>query len=139
MDRRTFFQSCAVLIGSTVLPVGCGGGSGSGSDAVLSIGDADIIDLSKSRFVDIPSTLFSVSHDSYGVIDLNISEIDDEVFSMETEQFSVVLSGPELPVLEEGRYQVYNESLSYIELYLQPGQSPAGEQLYRAMFSILQA
>ena len=137
MDRRAFFQSCAVLLGSTVLPVGCGGGSG--GDTELSIGDADIIDLSKSRFVDIPSTLFSVSHDTYGVIDLNINEIDDEVFSMETEQFSVVLAGPELPVLQEGKYQVYNASLSYIELYLQPAESPAGEQLYRAMFSILQA
>ncbi len=141
MDRRKFFEFSAALIGSTVLPVGCGGGSESGIDIELGTAatDLDVIEFSKNKFVETPATIYSVSHDTYGAIDLILSEVDDEYISPEAEQFSVVLTGPELPFLKEDNYQIYNDSLGYFELYLQPGESPVGEQRYRAIFSILKS
>ena len=64
-------------------------------------------------------------------------EVDDEIFSADAEQFSVCFRGPETPVFSEGIYNMYNETLGYIDLYLQPGDSPAGETKYRAVFSLL--
>ena len=135
MGRREFIQACTVMLGSSVLAMGCG--QGGGDPAVT--GDPSLPDLSQARWANIPVTTFSVSHESYGVIDMELVEIDDEIYVPETEQFSIILRGPELPLFEEDRYQVYNDSLGYIELYLQPGESDPGEQKYRAVFSILQA
>ena len=69
---------------------------------------------------------------------MELTAIDDDYLISESEQFSIILRGPELPLLEEDVYQVYNDSFGYIELYLQPGTSAPGEQNYRAVFSILQ-
>jgi hypothetical protein len=80
-----------------------------------------------------------VTHSSFGAIDMTMTAIDDEIFDPVTDQFSVVLTGPELPLFEEGVYQVYNSLFGYFELYLQPGESPAGSQNYRTLFSILRA
>lgn len=133
MERREFIQACTVLLGSSVLPMGCGqGGSDSGQ-----MDDFTLPDLSRNRWTDIPDTTFSVTNDTYGVIDMTLTAIDDETYDPVTDQFSVVLTGPELPLFEEDVYQVYNSVFGYIELYLQPGDGPAGVQNYRAQFSLL--
>ena len=134
MERREFIQACTVLLGSAVLPMGCGqGGSGGSED------NYTLPDLSRNRWVDIPDTTFSVSHDSFGAIDMTMTAIDDEIYDPVTDQFSVVLTGPDNPLFEEGVYQVYNSSLGYIDLYLQPSDAGAGTQNYRTLFSLLQA
>ncbi len=137
MERREFIRICAVLMGSSVLPVGCG--SSGGGDDVVEDPYFTPPDLSRSRWVDIPVTTISVTHGTYGVIDMEITALDEEMFDPSTDQFSIVLTGPENPLLAEGKYQVYNDSLGYFELYLQPGESPAGVQNYRTFFSILEA
>ena len=140
MERRDFIQACTVLLGSTVLPMGCGQGVGeSGEGASAEVENYTMPDLSRNRWVDIPDTLFSVAHDTYGAIDMTVTAIDDEIYDPVTDQFSIVLTGPELPLLKEDVYQVYNSVFGYIELYLQPGDSPAGVQNYRTHFSLLQA
>ena len=142
MERRDFIQACAVVVGSTVLPMGCGGGGGSDSEVgseVSNIDDFSLPDLSRSRWVALDDNNFSVAHKNFGAIDMVLTSIDDEMYDPVTDQFSVVLTGPELPLFDEGVYQVYNSSLGYIELYLQPGESPAGEQRYRTLFSLLHA
>ena len=145
MERRDFIQACTVLLGSTVLPMGCGQGGGDSGGGDLAGGDSADVDnysmpdLSRNRWVDIPDTLFSVAHDTYGAIDMTVTAIDDEIYDPVTDQFSIVLTGPELPLLKEDVYQVYNSVFGYIELYLQPGDSPAGVQNYRTHFSLLQA
>jgi len=143
MERRDFVRACTVLVGSTVLPIGCGGGGGSDSEEsfneVTSIDEFSLPDLSRSRWVALDDNNFSVTHEDFGAIDMVLTSIDDEMYDPVTDQFSVVLTGPELPLFDEGVYQVYNSSLGYIDLYLQPGESPAGEQRYRTLFSILQA
>ena len=134
MDRRKFVQACTVLLGSGFLAGGCGG-----SDSTeLSVDNSSLPDLSRNRWVSMPSTSFSVTHDTYGAIDMELTAIDDDFFTPESEQFSITLRGPELPLLDEGVYQVYNDTFGYVDLYLQPGTSAPGEQIYLAVFSILQ-
>ena len=139
MDRRKFVLACAVLLGSSLLVAGCGGGSGGGGDpADVSVDNSSLPDLSKNRWVNLPTTNFFVTHSTYGAIDMELTAIDDDLLISESEQFSIILRGPELPLLEEDLYQVYNDTFGYIELYLQPATSTPGEQNYRAVFSILQ-
>ena len=133
MDRRRFVQACATMLGTGVMVAGCGGGSGGSADITTN----DATDLSRARWEELPSTQFSVTHSQFGVIDMQLTAIDDEIVINESEQFSVVLTGPDNPLLDEGTYEIYNDSLGYIELYLQPGVSNAGEQNYRALFSLV--
>jgi hypothetical protein len=142
MERRNFIQTCAVVVGSTVLPMGCGsggssdGGSDGGSDEVSISDDFSLPNLERNRWTSLDDNNFSVAHEN-GATDMQLTSIDDEMYDPATDQFSVVLTGPELPQLEEGVYQVYNSSFDYIDLYMQPGESPAGEQRYRSVFSVL--
>ena len=139
IERRDFIQACVVIVGSTALPMGCGGGSdsGGGANEVTGTDIYSLPDLNRGRWEGLDDNNFSVTHKKYGAIDMQLTSIDNEFFDPVTDQFSVVLAGPELPLLEEGVYQVYNSSLGYIDLYLQPGDSPAGEQRYRIPLSIL--
>ena len=138
MERRNFVQACTLILACSFFAVGCGGGGG-GSEPAEVTGNSSLPDLSKNRWTDVSSTNFSVSHSIYGAIDMELTAIDDDLQIPETEQFSITLRGPELPLLEEDLYQVYNDTFGYIELYLQPGPSTPGEQTYFAMFSILQS
>lgn len=134
MDRREFFHACAVLLGSSVLPIGC---SQSGSDSAATSPVPASVGYSKLQFDSMPNTVFSVSHDTYGVIDMSLTQVDNEIFSPDTEQFSICLTGPDTPLFDEGKYDVYNDTLGNIELFIQPGDSNPGEQSYRAIFSLL--
>ena len=106
MDRRKFVQACTVLLCSGVLAVSCGGGGGS-DPAEVSVDNFSLPDLSKKTWVNIPTTNFYVTHSTYGVIDMELTAIDDDYLISESEQFSIILRGPELPLLEEDVYQVY--------------------------------
>ena len=136
MERREFIQACAVMLGSSVLAVGCGSSGDSDGSTLTGGDDFTRPDLARARWEGV-STTFSVTHSDYGVIDMTLVEVDDSAFTLETEQFSIVLSGPDSALFDEGRYQVYNDSLGDFELYLQPGENTAGEQKYRAVFSLL--
>jgi hypothetical protein len=137
MDRREFVQACAVLLGGSVMITGCGGGSDSNLSSAADGSSAN--GLAKDRWMQLPVTTFSVTHDTYGVIDMELTTIEDEYYTPETEQFSVTLKGPDNPLFDEDKYLVYNDSLGYLELFLQPGESAPGEQTYRAVFSLLQS
>ncbi len=136
MERREFIQACTVLLASSALVAGCGSGSDDSTETGASNGSS-LPNLSRNSWTGIASTQFSVSHPSYGVIDMQLTSIDNELAIPEADQFSVVLTGPELPLLEEDVYQLYNDSLGYIDLLLQPGESPPGAQNYRALFSLI--
>lgn len=136
MERRDFFKVCAAALSASVFPIACSQSDGDGQALAPTV-DTGTPAFSKSMFEEIQSKTFSVSHDVYGAIDMELSEVDDEIFSADAEQFSVCFRGPETPVFSEGIYNMYNETLGYIDLYLQPGDSPAGETKYRAVFSLL--
>ena len=135
MDRREFFKKLCVLSGSLVIPTGCSQDRSTAQESESST----TLAFSKQNFIDIIDTVFSVSHDMYGVIDLQLNLVTDEMFIQEAEQFSISLSGPASPVLKEGTYDVYNDFMSNINLYLQPGEVSNGQQHYVAVFSLLNA
>jgi hypothetical protein len=134
MDRREFFKKLCVLSGSLIIPLGCSQDSSTQNSA-----SSTTLAFSKQNFIDIIDTVFSVSHDMYGVIDLRLNLVADEIFIQEAEQFSISLAGPASPVLTEGTYDVYNDFMSNISLYLQPGEVSNGQQHYVAVFSLLNA
>ena len=90
------------------------------------------------EYIPMNNNNFSVAHETFGAIDMQLTSIDEEMYDPVIDQFSIVLTGPELPQLDEGVYQVYNSTFGYIDLYLQPSASSPGEQKYRSMFSLLQ-
>ena len=135
MDRREFFKRLCALTGTLIIPVGCS------QDSTTSLAPAEgsPVAFSQLAFENSIDTVFSVTHDVFGVVDLNLTGVADEMIIPEAEQFSVTLSGPELPVLEENSYAVYNDDFGNIDLYIQPGQSSNGQQHYVAVFSLLHA
>jgi hypothetical protein len=134
MDRREFVKHLCALTGTLILPVGC---SQENSTALNLPGESAA--FSKTSFENAIDTVFSVTHDVHGVVDLRLNLVADEMPIAEAEQFSISLSGPDLPVLEEGSYAVYNDNFGDIALYIQPGQNNGGLQHYVAMFSLLHA
>jgi hypothetical protein len=135
MDRREFFKKLCALSGSLIIPPGCSQDSSTALDSASSAPLA----FSKQNFTDTIDTVFSVSHDMYGVIDMQLKLVADEMFTPEAEQFSISLAGPTSPVLSEDTYEVYNDFMGNIKLYLQPGDASNGQQHYVAVFSLLNA
>jgi len=133
MERRQFIQACIVMLGSSALAAGCG----SGGDDSVTAGNDLATGLARDTWATLPSLVFSVEHATYGVIDMTMTDVEDDFYSPETEQFSVMLSGPVTPLFAEGLYPMYNASLGNLQLFLQPSESPAGVQKYRAIFSLL--
>ena len=133
MDRRMFFKACAAALGASLLP-GCNeSGSGLTVENLTTGGPS----FSKAAFEETPSRIFSVTHDVYGVIDMELTQVDDAIFSPEVEQFSILLTGPASPAFDEGSYAVHNDELGNIELYLQPSEAGTSGKSYRAAFSLL--
>jgi hypothetical protein len=148
MDRRVFFQKLCALYGAIVIPAGilsagCTQGGGTGStdislpDTNTTTPTSSTITHSKQAFQETIDTVFSVTYESTGVVDLQLNFVADETFIPEADQFSISLSGPEFPVLEEDSYAVYNDNLGDFDLYIQPGSARNGQQHYVAVFSLL--
>lgn len=137
MERRQFIQACIVMLGGSALAAGCGSGGGTDGDTTATAGNDLATGYARNTWATLPSLVFSVEHVTYGVIDMTMTDIEDDFYSPETEQFSVMLTGPETPLFAEGLYAMYNASLGNLQLYLQPSESPAGVQKYRAVFSLL--
>ena len=143
MDRREFFKKLCALSGTLIIPAvfipaGCNQNSGNTATDVSLPSDSSTA-FSKLAFDNAIDTVFSVTHETYGVVDLQLSLVTDEMFIPEAEQFSISLSGPELPVLKEDSYIVYNDNLGEFNLYIQPGNASNGQQHYVAVFSLLNA
>lgn len=139
MDRREFFKRLCALSGTLIIPVGmipAGCSQENGTPAVNLPTDAPVT-LSRQSFEDTIDTVFSVTHETYGVVDLQLNLVADETFIPEADQFSISLSGPETPILKEDSYTIYNDNLGSFDLYIQPGSASNGQQHYVAVFSLL--
>lgn len=143
MDRRDFFRKLCAISATVIFPAACSSGGGENSPSVqVDTTDDTVTDtasFSKLAFVNNIDTVFSVTHDTYGVIDLQLTNVEDATVIEEAEQFIISLNGPEIPVIAEGNHQIYNENLGYFELYLQTGPAEQGQQNYIAVFSLLHA
>lgn len=141
MDRRSFFRKLAVLSAAAVIPVGCSSG-GDGSAPAIDVSDistdtSSSSELSRLAFANNINTTLSVTHDTIGVVDLQLANVNDEMVIPEADQFALSLTGPSSPVLEEKTYQVYNQNIGYFDLYIQPADAGNGQQNYMAIFSLL--
>lgn len=134
MDRREFFKRLCALTGTLILPVGC---SQDSPPAVDTSGQS--FSFNKASFENSIDSVFSVTHDLHGIVDLRLNVVNDELPIAEAEQFSISLSGPDVPLLEENSYAVYNDNFGDIDLYIQPGDTNGGQLHYVAMFSLLHA
>jgi len=143
MDRRDFFRKLCAISATAIFPVACSSGGGDSSPAVqVDSTDntvTDTVSFSKLAFVNNIDTVFSVTHDTYGVIDLQLTNVEDATIIEQAEQFIIALNGPESPVLTDSTHQIYNQNLGNFELYLQTGSSEQGRQNYIAVFSLLHA
>ena len=142
MDRREFFKKFCALSGTMIIPAGIltTGCSQDNAAAEINLPENPATSptaFSKLAFANNIDTIFSVTHDVYGVIDLQLNQVADEILIPEAEQFSISLSGPVTPVLIEDSYEVYNDNLGDLSLYLQPGGVSNGLQHYVAVFSLL--
>ena len=142
MDRREFFKKLCALSGTLIIPAGIipAGCSQDGGTTEVSLPvspTSSTTVFSKQAYENSIDTVFSVTHEIYGVVDLQLNLVADEIYITEAEQFSILLSGPESPVLQEHSYAVYNDNLGNIDLYIQPGDASNGQQHYVAVFSLL--
>ena len=133
MDRREFFKRACALTGTLILPAGC---SQDGAGLLNAPSNAPLA-FSQLSFEDSIDTVFSVTHETFGIVDLNLTGVTNELFIPEADQFSALLAGPEQPVLEEDTYAVYNDNFGDISLYIQPGATGGGQQHYVVAFSLL--
>jgi len=137
MDRREFFKKLCALSGTLVIPVGMIPAGCSQDGGSTQADTSTSLAFSKQAFENNIDTVFSVTHETYGVVDLTLNLVADEIYIPEAEQFSISLSGPESPVLQEDSYVIYNDNLGNIDLYIQPGAASNGLQYYVAVFSLL--
>lgn len=142
MDRRGFFRKLCVLSASLVIPAACSQDSSTSlselpSENIDSSATGSETKLSRVAFANNLNTTMSVTHDSIGVVDLQLSHVNDEMVIPEADQFALTLVGPTAPLLEEKTYEVYNENIGYFELYIQPVSASGGQQNYIAIFSLL--
>ena len=142
IDRRAFFKKLCALSASLAIPAGCSQSGDSVSvdsaatpDTVTPVSSSPA--LSRQAFEDTIDTVFSVTHQTYGIVDLQLKIVDSEVFIPEADQFVISLIGPDNPALQEDSYAVYNDNLGDFELYIQPGEASNGQQFYVAVFSLL--
>lgn len=141
MHRREFFKKLCALSASMAFPVACSQSGDSAStegthpDTVIPINGNPA--LSRQAFEDTIDTVFSVTHQNFGIVDLQLKIVADEFFIPEADQFSISLTGPDSPVLPEDIYSVYNDNLGDFNLYIQPGDANNGQQFYVAVFSLL--
>ena len=141
IDRRAFFKKLCALSASLAIPAGC---SQSGDSVSVDSATTDTVTplssspaLSRQAFENTIDTVFSVTHQTYGIVDLQLKIVDSEVFIPEADQFVISLIGPDNPTLQEDSYAVYNDNLGDFELYIQPGEASDGQQFYVAVFSLL--
>jgi hypothetical protein len=137
MDRREFVKALCALPGVMLIPLGC---SEENDTAALNLSTSPSDSssaFSKKAFIDSIDSVFSVTHQDYGVVDLRLDTVNDELPINQAEQFSIYLSGPQVPLLEEGNHPVYNDNFGDISLHLQPGEASGGRQHYIAVFSLL--
>lgn len=140
MDRRGFFRKMAMLSAAVVIPAGCNSGGSSSTDISTDTTDAPVntdTELSRAAFTNNLNSVISVSDDSIGVVDLELSLVDQAPSIPEADQFILSLTGPTSPVLEEKTYAAYNENIGDFELFIQQGSADSGQQTYMAVFSIL--
>jgi len=89
--------------------------------------------LTKDQFAPLVNSWFDVG----GTLSLQLVQIVDGPVSPSTEQFSLEFCGAEAPALPAGLYDVSQDTLGPLQLYLEPIGADAQGAWYRADFNLL--
>ncbi len=93
--------------------------------------------LHKEAFAECVNEVFHVARPGSADFEIELSEVTEQFRTPRQEAFSVVFHGPADPYLKQGSYQLRNEKLGEMELFLVPiAKDQAGYQ-YEAVFNRL--
>ncbi len=93
--------------------------------------------LHRESFAELLDEPFRVVPRDSPAFDLRLKNVSEHLRSARQEAFSVIFHGPPSPFIQQGIYQLHNEKLGDIELFLVPiGRDSDGFQ-YEAVFNRL--
>jgi len=92
--------------------------------------------LSKAVFLALLGDTFTVSSGN-DTVSIQLIQIDDGLFSVVAEQFSLVFRGPDDPALPEGSYTVSHRMAGSTTLFLQLSGYDNRYSYYEAPFNLL--
>ncbi len=93
--------------------------------------------LHKESFADCLNEAFHVRQSGSSGLDLKLTEVTVQVKTPRQETFSVSFHGPAQPFLQQGVYQLHNDSLGDLELFLVPIARDQDGYQYEAVFNRL--
>jgi len=92
--------------------------------------------LDKNAFFKHLNSTFRVSDKSSPtVLDVQLTEVCEGRSSEVCEQFSVLFSGPQEPLLEQSTYQIDHSAMGSFDLFIVPVQSDENGSVYEAVFN----
>ena len=145
MTRGDFLKTAVAGVGAAV-----SGMAAFGSDAVQPtdrLGNLDHLSpaernrrlaelLDKNAFSKHLNSTFRVSaKTSPTVLDMKLTEVCEGRSSEVCEQFSVIFSGPQEPLLEQSTYCVEHSAMGSFDLFIVPIQSDESGSVYEAVFN----
>ena len=90
----------------------------------------------KEHFTKHLESTFRISNESSPkTFDLQLIEVREELTTEGFEQFSVLFTGPEEPLLEQGRHRFKHSFMGLFELFIVPISSDKSGTCYEAVFS----
>lgn len=91
--------------------------------------------ITKEMFAESVKTKFRIKTETPEPVELELVELTEGVSSSRHEQFSLIFHGPKNPFLPQMIYQMENEKLGELEIFLVPlGKIPDGFK-YEAVFN----
>ena len=92
--------------------------------------------LSKDAFSKQLNTSFKLSsQSSTTILDLKLTEVQEGRSNKQFEQFSILFTGPQEPILSQSMYRLEHPTMGSFDLFLVPLRSDEGGTVYEAVFS----
>lgn len=93
--------------------------------------------LHKEAFADCVNEVFRVTRAGSADFEIKLTEVTEQFHTPRQEAFSVVFHGPADPFMQQGSYQLRNEKLGEMELFLVPIAKDQDGYEYEAVFNRL--
>ena len=92
--------------------------------------------LTKDAFSKQLNTSFKLSsQSSTTILDLKLTEVQEGRSNEQFEQFSILFTGPQEPILNQSTYRIEHPTMGSFDLFLVPLQSDEGGTVYEAVFT----
>jgi hypothetical protein len=93
--------------------------------------------LHKETFTGLLNEPFHVVQGELPVIDLVLMDVSEYLHTARQESFSLFFRGPSSAFMQQGMYQLQNEKLGDLQLFLVPVGQQGGGYVYQAVFNRL--